>query len=426
MTAQLLRIIRESIKAVPAMKYALAVAGILAVVALAGAFRLSPPMAVFGAVVTLVLMVAVVIFARLTMTAPRHFFLPVQIMTWAFLLVTVATAFLLFTSAFFHWPGALSDLMGGKPAAAGPRTEPAEIRSIIAAARQQRIGRDYSGAWNTIARAVAAAPDSREAREEQVQIAMVWVREMSVRRPETFTAAVRPLVECLHLHAATARGVVAADVHAHIGWANVLRARETQEELGIQEEYATAVSLDAANPFAHAMWGHWLATRERPLEEVTKHFRIALTTGRERAYVQSMRIGALSWMRNGEAELEMLRAADEMRRNQEELSADARRTIYNAAYGYSSPRNDAALLAVLPAPDHLATFRWLVDDGAVRDAPRKTYFLARLTEAAGDYVAAAAAYRSLLKDDTSLSDLAKAGLARCEQSITKANGGPHR
>ena len=72
--AQLLRILRESIKAVPAMKYALAVAGILAMVAMVGAFKISPAMAVFGAVITLVLMVAMVIFARLTTTAPRHFF----------------------------------------------------------------------------------------------------------------------------------------------------------------------------------------------------------------------------------------------------------------------------------------------------------------------------------------------------------------
>ena len=39
MISQLLKILRESIKAVPAMKYALAVAGILAVVAMVGAFK---------------------------------------------------------------------------------------------------------------------------------------------------------------------------------------------------------------------------------------------------------------------------------------------------------------------------------------------------------------------------------------------------
>ena len=122
MISQLLKILRESIKAVPAMKYALAVAGILAVVAMVGAFKISPSMAVFGAVITLVLMVAMVIFARLTTTASRHFFLPVTIMMWAFLVITVATAFLLFTSAFFQWPRGLRELIGPPVAAvpAGP------------------------------------------------------------------------------------------------------------------------------------------------------------------------------------------------------------------------------------------------------------------------------------------------------------------
>jgi hypothetical protein len=114
MISQLLTIIRESIKAVPAMKYALAVAGVLAVVAMVGAFKLSPQAAIVGSVVTLVLMVAMVIFARLTTVAPRNFLLPVQVMLWAFLIVTVGTALLLFTSAFFQWPRGLREILDPK------------------------------------------------------------------------------------------------------------------------------------------------------------------------------------------------------------------------------------------------------------------------------------------------------------------------
>src|SRR5688500_13513449 len=114
MIAQLLKIIRESIKAEPAMKYALAVAGILAVVALVSEFKISPQMVVLGAVVPLVIMVALVVFVRLTTTASRHFFLPVQVMKWAFIVVTVGTPMLLFTSFFFHWPRALHELLDPK------------------------------------------------------------------------------------------------------------------------------------------------------------------------------------------------------------------------------------------------------------------------------------------------------------------------
>jgi hypothetical protein len=49
-----------------------------------------------------------------------------------------------------------------------------------------------------------------------------------------------------------------------------------------------------------------------------------------------------------------------------------------------------------------------------------------LTEAAGDYTAAAALYRPLLKDYISLNTLAQAGLARCEQFIAQSNDGEYR
>jgi uncharacterized membrane protein len=58
-------------KAVPAVKYALGVAGILSVVAITKTFGLSPYWAVLGSIVTLVLMVVLLIFARLTKTARR-------------------------------------------------------------------------------------------------------------------------------------------------------------------------------------------------------------------------------------------------------------------------------------------------------------------------------------------------------------------
>jgi hypothetical protein len=51
----MIKILKESIRGVPAMKYALAVAGLLSVVGLVSAFKISPPTAVFGVVIVLVL-----------------------------------------------------------------------------------------------------------------------------------------------------------------------------------------------------------------------------------------------------------------------------------------------------------------------------------------------------------------------------------
>jgi hypothetical protein len=414
MITQLLRILRESIKAVPAMKYALAVAGILAVVAMVGAFKISPAMAVFGAVITLVLMVAMVIFARLTTTAPRHFFLPVTVMMWAFLVITVATAFLLFTSAFFQWPRGLRELIGPPVTAAPMAALPDDTGPLVAAAQKQRESRDYAGAWSSISRAVASGPSSKPARQEQTQIAMAWIRDMRVTAPATFTSTVTPLSEHLHLASVTATGTLAADIRAHIGYSNFLRSREGARDLKIEEEYVAAVALDPANPFAQAMWGHWLAVRHRPLEEVKERFRIALTSGRERDFVQRTRLAALQWYGTREADIERVRVADEMRRNHEPLDPAYRLEIVTGNYPRWGREAEPALLAALPAADHLATFRWLVEGRDLSRSPIESYYLARLTEAAGDCAGATTLYRPLLSLNSTFEEKIKAGLARCE------------
>ena len=104
MTLNPLAVLREAIRAVPAVKYALGVAGLLSVVAITKAFGLDARTAAVGAIVTLVLMVALLIFARLTATAPRYFVLPALMFMWVSLVLVLATASLLFSSAFFGWP----------------------------------------------------------------------------------------------------------------------------------------------------------------------------------------------------------------------------------------------------------------------------------------------------------------------------------
>ena len=414
MLSDLLRILRESIKAVPAMKYALAVAGILAVVAMVGAFKLSPQMAVFGAVITLVLMVAMVIFARLTTTASRHFLLPAKIMMWSFLVVTVSTAFLLFTSAFFHWPRGLRDLLN--PTGAGPavRNDRAETGNLIAAARGQLAAQDYSGAWTTIGRALKLAPDSTSAREAQVDIAMEALRRIAVPESQTFTGVMAPYVECLHLALTTAQGIRAADIQAHLGWAKALRFRETGRDTNVAADYAAAVARDDTNPFARAMWGHWLGVQKKPLPEIHAQFAAALRGGRERELVQEFRIHALSFWNGAELPREYLLIADELRRNREDLPLKLRRMIFREAYLFLGRRNEAALLAILAPADHLATLQWIGEGDEKSDTAIKDYLLARFTEAAGDTARAAKLYRAQLGKDSVFEPRIEAGLARCE------------
>jgi hypothetical protein len=403
------------------MKYALAVAGILAVAGLAGAFRVSSSVAVFGAVIILVLMVAMVIFARLTTVRPGKLIAPALVMMWSFLLLTIATASLLFTCAFFQWPKPLIELTGrggsGTGTGAVPTNSPdARVATLIQAAELQLGARDYAGAWKVIGEAVSLAPDSREARNAQVEVALAWIRDMRVTRPATFTETVQPLVQCLYSALPQEKGTRAADIHAHIGWANALRWQEGVRGQKIEEEYTEAVKLDPTNPYAHAMWGHWLATQWKPLEEIRSHFNMARKSGRAVEFVAYLEVYALGWDRNDlERARELVRRADEMRRKEIDPGEEARNKIFDTVYVGHGRNREAEVVAMLPGPEHLATFLWVAKGRDLSEANAAGYFHARLTEASGDRAKALSLYRSFKTEFSPFKAQIQAGIARCQK-----------
>ena len=98
-------VLREAIRAVPAVKYALGIAGIVSAIAIVtGGFRIDLRIAVFGTVIMLVLMTVLVLFARLSTTPHHALGIAVIVLVWFSLLLTMFTATGLFTSVFFHWP----------------------------------------------------------------------------------------------------------------------------------------------------------------------------------------------------------------------------------------------------------------------------------------------------------------------------------
>lgn len=103
LTTSPLNILKAAISAVPSLKYVLGVLGLVAAVSIARGLVTSARIAVIGALIILVLMVAVVIFAALTQAegATR---IAAVVMMFAFLTLTIATVFLIFTSVFFKWP----------------------------------------------------------------------------------------------------------------------------------------------------------------------------------------------------------------------------------------------------------------------------------------------------------------------------------
>ena len=123
-------ILNDAIKAVPSMKYALAVLGLVAVVAIVSLWRVQYEVAVFGAVIIIGLMVPVLVFARLTKVAPKYFLGPARALMWAFVILTIVAGISLFTAAAFRQPTALYELIFSKspiPVPPHPDSKPPEF-----------------------------------------------------------------------------------------------------------------------------------------------------------------------------------------------------------------------------------------------------------------------------------------------------------
>lgn len=97
-------LLKSSVSAVPAMKYALALVGVLSVIAIASALKIDSRVAVIGTVIILVLMVVLVIFAKLASYKSSFFAAPALVFTWFALLLLMAVSVTLFTSVFFQKP----------------------------------------------------------------------------------------------------------------------------------------------------------------------------------------------------------------------------------------------------------------------------------------------------------------------------------
>jgi len=94
--------LREAIRAVPAVKWALGVGGIMAVIAVIYSFQIDARVAVIGTIIMLVFMTVLVVFARVSALANSAIALPALVFTWFTLLVFMAVTLSLFTSVFFQ------------------------------------------------------------------------------------------------------------------------------------------------------------------------------------------------------------------------------------------------------------------------------------------------------------------------------------
>lgn len=115
--------LHEAVKAVPAVKYALGIGGVVATIAIVYSFKVDPRVAFFGTLVMLVLMGVLVVFARMASLASAAMHLPALVFTWFILLIFMAVSISLFTSVFYREPLDLAHWATGSPPSQAPATE---------------------------------------------------------------------------------------------------------------------------------------------------------------------------------------------------------------------------------------------------------------------------------------------------------------
>ena len=106
-----MQILRTAISAVPAVRYALGVAGIIAAAALVKELFSSTQAALLVAAAMLALMALLLVFAAATKLAPGFLQMPALVFTWAILILFVMSSGLTVLSVFFGWPKSFPELV---------------------------------------------------------------------------------------------------------------------------------------------------------------------------------------------------------------------------------------------------------------------------------------------------------------------------
>ncbi len=255
---------------------------------------------------------------------------------------------------------------------------------------------------------LAAAPDAPAAvRQAHEDCAMHWLRLARPGPDRTFaqfTAPLKPvLVKALSVPPQSLPGPRAADLRAHLGWADAMRWKDIQDP-GIDPTglYREALQQDPGNVYAHALWAHWLLRNrfapQGQVDEALKHFEAAVTAKRDLPFVRSLQLGAM--LGTDPFGKPLVQVLNQMRLNKEPLSDAARQRAWSYHYQHAWREGVSVnVLQALPPDEGLATYDWLFTEPEASDTRHASWVLLRalLQAQAGQAAAARNALQAELK-----------------------------
>lgn len=272
---------------------------------------------------------------------------------------------------------------------------------------------DYATGIKSFSDLIDKHPRSRAPREARLNAAMLWIRNYHISGAEgkdlasEANAQLSPLIALLEADSSGLSGAPAATIAAHLGWAHFLRFRIAEADVpGTAEPYfRQALQLNDHDVYANAMLGNWLLqTKSQTVKEAMDHFHTAIETGQERDWVRSFELGGLMSRRfEQEAQRELIKLCDEMRKSSESIDDDEKRRILGTYSVALSHRDELAnLLSAVPPDDSWATYIWLDDETDHSDPEwqqlKHTFVLANIDELAGRTHQALALYKRLAQN----------------------------
>jgi len=296
----------------------------------------------------------------------------------------------------------IAGIYGGWAFFSGQLERRRAIDHLLAAEAVQLHSSDYESAWNSLDQAATIDSSSAHVQQAQEDVAMQWLDNMRISGDQTFASIAEKLEPVLTRGAASAKSPQRqADLMAHLGWSYFLRSRELPSSPDPELSYRDALLKDPANPYAHAMWGHWILWNHQEFAKATEHFAAALATPRPglRPYIRSMQLSALNNEDTSEAHVEFIRVVNDIRKEHGDLDPHWPHDILNMYWAHIVPPDEdkAAFLSAVPPLDHLDTFDWLLRRAGPGepDALTHDYIRSALLEAAGRRAAALAGYRAV-------------------------------
>ncbi len=287
------------------------------------------------------------------------------------------------------------------------------IEILIRASDLRASAGDYTGAWGLLDQAFALEAGSNKVQTHRVDLAMLWVRNFTEKKEQSFGDLFNPLLPSLYLGAVRSSPSERADALAHIGWLNIHRRFDEDEQFSVDEQFDTALAADPDNVFANTWRAAWLLISSNnkkygnpSLDLARKHFDTALATGQRRQWIRKRQLYSYLGYKNAKS-IEGLAVAASMKAKGEALpdgTEDKLQSVIFNLVNQPGPEEDAWRDAVLKRFSwneirELYIWASLNSPDISRKYPiRERYMFARFTEWTGEPAMALTLYRSMLPE----------------------------